>query len=163
MQGQNQKAITMPSHHCYHMALPWEFSLSRMQLKKRRLGEAKRLSVRGRMGGEEQMGKGPGMGRRFWEEAELNQLRFWPQWLSLSPRAGCRECTSHSPSEEICLALLPRLPACIRKALGPLHAAGEIRANQVDFKATAPSQQPVTMPVNQPAALMALIPQANGP
>lgn len=39
--------------------------------------------------------------------------------------------------------------------MGLLHAAGEIRANQVDFKATAPSQQPVTMPVNQPAALMA--------
>lgn len=50
---------------------------------------------------------------------------------------------------------LPRLPACIRLPAGLLRGAGEIRGNQCDFKAAAPSQQPVDMPVNEPAGPLA--------
>lgn len=40
------------------MALLWGFSLSMLQLKKQRLREAKRLSVRGRVGWKRQIEEG---------------------------------------------------------------------------------------------------------
>lgn len=63
----------MTSYHGYHMALPWRFSLSMLQLKKQRLREAKRLSGRGGIGWNRQIEEGPLMpdtGPRYSEGQE---------------------------------------------------------------------------------------------
>lgn len=54
-------------------------------------------------------------------------------------------------AEEMPWVGLPRLTPCIKLLQGPLGGAGQIRANQCDFKAETPSQQPVAMRVNHPA------------